>query len=141
MNRILLLSLLSMSIFSVHASSVTQVNRYATVSNKPSLAQLNPLLAVQQMHFPHDISTIGEAIEKWLQYSGFTLVPPSQQSKSLQALLQNKLPEIDRNLGPLTIKDGLEVLVGQHLFKVIENPIRREVNLQLRTSSSEGRKA
>ena len=37
------------------AANVTQINRYATVINKPLAAQVNPLLTVQQIHFPEQV--------------------------------------------------------------------------------------
>ena len=39
----------------VTAADVTQINRYATVAHKPLPAQVSPLKAVQQIHFPQDI--------------------------------------------------------------------------------------
>ena len=49
------------------AANVTQINRYATVANKPLASQVNPLLTVQQMPFPQEVSTVGDAIVYWLQ--------------------------------------------------------------------------
>ncbi|MBA2648203.1 MAG: hypothetical protein H0U75_01170 [Legionella sp.] len=123
---------LSLVALTSQSANVTLVNRYATVVNKPLSAQINPLLAVQQLHFPQEVQTIGEAIEWWLRYSGFALVAKDIRSKSLQAVMQQKLPQIDRNLGPLTVKDGLEVLVGKGIFTLIEDPLLRQVNFQLK---------
>lgn len=114
------------------AANVTQINRYASVANKPLAAQINPLLAVQQIHFPQDVQTIGQAVEWWLKYSGFTLVAKEKQPESLQAVMRQPLPQIDRNLGPLTVKDGLEVLVGQQVFTLVEDSLLRQVNFQLK---------
>lgn len=125
----------SLSLFSLTtqaAANVTQVNRYATVANKPLTAQINPLLAIQQIHFPQDVKTVGQAIEWWLQYSGFTLASKEKQPDSLQVLMYQPLPQIHRNLGPLTIKEGLEVLAGQQVFMVVENPLLRQVNFKLK---------
>ena len=126
------IALLSATVLTAHAANVTQINRYVTVDNKPLQAQVNPLLAVQQMHFPQSIQTVGQAMHYWLQYSGFSLVTADKQPLSLQAVMQQKLPQIDRNLGPLTIKDGLEVLAGQEVFTLTKNPLSREVNFKLK---------
>ncbi|RAP35733.1 hypothetical protein B1207_11665 [Legionella quinlivanii] len=123
---------LALVALTTQAANVTQINRYATVANKPLAAQVNPLLAVQQIHFPQEVKTIGQAIEWWLRYSGFTLVAKEKQSESLQAVMSQSLPQIDRNLGPLTVKDGLEVLVGQQAFTLIEDSLLRQVNFQLK---------
>ncbi|HCC3243547.1 TPA: hypothetical protein ACW6D3_002644 [Legionella pneumophila] len=135
------IGLLSTAAFYSMAANVTQVNRYATVANKPSAAQINPLLAIQQVHFPQEVQTIGQAVEWWLKFSGFSLVSKEKQPESLQTVMHQALPQIDRNLGPLTIKDGLEVLVGQQSFALIEDPLLRRVNFKLRAGVRNGGKS
>ena len=130
--RISMIGLLSVAAFSINAANVTEVNRYATVNNKPLAAQINPLLAVQQVHFPQEVKTVGQAITYWLQYSGFSLSKADKQPLSLQAVMQQPLPQIDRHLGPLTVRDGLEILVGQDVFSLTQNPMLREVNFKLK---------
>ena len=127
-----LIGLLGVVALSTQAANVTQINRYATVDNKPLSAQINPLLAVQQVHFSQDIKTVGQAMTYWLGYSGFSLAPTDKQPPSLQAVMRQPLPQIDRNLGPLTVKDGLEVLVGQQVFTLVHDPLLREVNFKLK---------
>ncbi|CZH50311.1 hypothetical protein SCZ71_12665 [Legionella pneumophila serogroup 1] len=139
--RLSMISVLSMAAFYSIAANVTQINRYATVANKPLAAQVNPLLAVQQVHFPQEVQTIGQAIKWWLKFSGFSLVSKEKQPESLQIIMQQPLPQIDRNLGPLTVKDGLEVLVGQQSFALIENPLLRQVNFKLKPGLKTGGKS
>lgn len=114
------------------AANVTQINRYATVENKPLVAQVNPMLTVQQIHFPQQVVTVGDALTYWIQYSGFKLTNDSQLSSALKTLMAQPLPQVDRNLGPLTIQDGLTVLVGQEVFTLIQNPLTRTVSFKLR---------
>lgn len=132
MLKLLMLTSLSLLGLSSHAANVTQINRYATVANKPLAAQVNPLLAVQQIHFPQEIKTVGEAIEWWLHYSGFVLANKEKQPASLQTVMHQPLPQIHRYLGPLTVKDGLEILAGQKVFAVVENSLLRQVNFKLK---------
>ncbi|BCZ97729.1 hypothetical protein SC029_10645 [Legionella pneumophila serogroup 1] len=139
--RLSMISVLSVAAFYSIAANVTQINRYATVANKPLAAQVNPLLAVQQIHFPQEVQTIGQAIEWWLKFSGFSLVSKEKQPESLQIIMQQPLPQIDRNLGPLTVKDGLEVLVGQQSFALIEDPLLRQVNFKLKPGLKTGGKS
>jgi conjugative transfer region protein (TIGR03748 family) len=135
MFKLLLAISLSTSAMSAYAiADVIQINRYATVANKPLAAQINPLLAVQQIHFPQDVKTVGQAIEWWLQYSGYSLVAKEKQPESLQAVMLQTLPKIDRNLGPLRVKEGLEVLAGQQVFILVVNPLLREVNFKLKSN-------
>ena len=141
MLKFLFFTTLSLSTLSVQAADITQVNRYATVANKPLAAQINPLLAIQQIHFPQEVQTIGQAVEWWLKFSGFSLVSKEKQSESLQTVMRQALPQIDRNLGPLTVKDGLEVLVGQQSFMLIEDPLLRHVNFKLKAGVRNGSKS
>src|SRR3990167_8517248 len=95
--KISAISLLSVATLSAHAldrSEFTQINRYATVENKPLRAQVNPLLAVQQIHFPQSVQTVGQAMTYWLQYSGFSIAKVDKQPASLQAVMQQRLPQI-----------------------------------------------
>ncbi|HAT1863912.1 TPA: hypothetical protein ACIZBI_002973 [Legionella pneumophila] len=136
-----IIGVLSMAAFYSMAANVTQVNRYATVANKPLAAQINPLIAIQQVHFPQEVQTIGQAVEWWLKFSGFSLVLKEKQPVSLQTVMHQALPQIDRNLGPLTVKDGLEVLVGQQSFALIEDPLLRQVNFKLKAGVRNGGKS
>ena len=130
--KLSLIGIMGFTALSIQAANVTQINRYATVINKPLPAQINPLLAVQQVHFSQEITTVGQAMTYWLSYSGFSLVPTDKQSPSLQAVMRQPLPQIVRNLGPLTVKDGLEVLAGQQVFTLVHDPLLREVNFKLK---------
>ena len=136
--RLSMISVFSVLACSSLAANVTQINRYATVANKPLAAQINPLLAIQQVHFPQEVQTIGQSIEWWLKFSGFSLVSKEKQPESLQAIMRQALPQIDRTLGPLTVKDGLEVLVGQQSFVLIEDSLLRQVNFKLKPGIKTG---
>jgi type IV pili sensor histidine kinase/response regulator len=123
---------LSLATSTLNAANITQINRYATVSNKPLAAQINPLLSIQQIHFPQKITTVGQAIEWWLHYSGYSLAATNQQPNGLKAVMLQPLPQVHRNLGPLTVKEGLEVLAGQPIFMLTDDPLHRQVNFKLR---------
>ena len=113
------------------AANITHINRYATVDNKPLASQINPLLTVQQVHFPKQVVTVGDALPYWIQYSGYKLAEGPQLPASLKTLMKQPLPQVDRNLGPLTIQDGLKILVGLDVFTVIQNPLTRTVTFRL----------
>ncbi|WP_133130225.1 hypothetical protein [Legionella yabuuchiae] len=135
MYKILFCLALSVINFQVQAANVTQVSRYATVRNKPLPAQVNPLKSIQQIHFPSSIQTISDAVHHWLTYSGYHLASQDKQSSGLKKILKQPLPQVDRNLGPLSIEDGLTVLVGQHLFSLRHDDLLREVNFTLKKRS------
>ncbi|HHL3469388.1 TPA: hypothetical protein ACQ51W_000151 [Legionella pneumophila] len=131
MLRTTIIGLLALSSLQIQAANITQVGRYATVNNQPLAAQINPLKTVQQIHFPSSVQTIGEAVEYWLRYSGYHLAPQDKQNESLKQIFQQPLPQITRNLGPLTIADGLTVLVGKTLFSLKQDDLLREINFSL----------
>lgn len=132
LSRHLIAILLAGLALPIVAANVTQVNRYATVANEPLPAQISPLKAVQQIHFPQEVQTIGDAVHYWLHHSGFHLVDNSKQSQVLQQVLNQPLPQIDRTLGPLEIERGLLVLVGKNEFLLETVSFSREVNFQLK---------
>jgi len=135
MYKILFCLALSVINFQVQAANITQVSRYATVSNKPLPAQINPLKSIQQVHFTATIQSIGDAVNHWLTYSGYHLVSQDKQSPELKKILKQPLPQVDRNLGPLSIEDGLTVLVGPNLFSLSHDDLLREVNFTLKKRS------
>ncbi|STX55459.1 integrating conjugative element protein PilL, PFGI-1 class [Legionella beliardensis] len=128
---LIVISLLAGALSEASANEVTQIGRYATVSNKPLAAQVNPLLAIQQVHFNADIHTVGEALNHWLLHSGYELVAEQEQADALKAVLKKTLPQVDRDLGPLSIKEGLEVLVGKGVFDLVVDPLNRRVSFTL----------
>lgn len=132
LSRYLMATVLAGLSLPISAAHVTQVNRYATVINEPLTAQVNPLKAVQQIHFPQEIKTIGDAVHYWLHHSGFHLAPEGKQSAPLKQVLSAPLPQVDRALGPLGIETGLLVLVGKEDFELITDTIHREVNFQVK---------
>lgn len=126
-----LLGLMGYSSLSI-AANMTQISRYASVENKPLASQINPLLTVQQIHFPQKVQTVGEAMIYWLQYSGFGLNAQNSQLEVMKTLMSKPLPQVVRNLGPVTVAEGLEVLAGKEVFSLKENLLTREVSFQLR---------
>ena len=114
------------------AANLTQINRYATVENKALAAQINPLLAVQKVHFPQNITTVHAALDHWLQSSGFQMAPIKEQSTALRETMLLPLPSVVRDLGPLTVEEGLLVLVGKNVFTLSKDLLHRKVNFALR---------
>ena len=130
--KTLIVVLFGINSIGAEAANVTQINRYATVENKPLASQINPLLTVQQVHFPRQVATVGEALTYWIQYSGYKIADESHLPAALRTLMKQPLPQVDRNLGPLTIQDGLTVLAGQEVFTLVPNPLTRTVTFRLK---------
>lgn len=111
--------------------AMNQVGRYLTVEVKPKSEQLDLLSQTVQVRFPQEVLTVGDAMKYLLRFSGYDLVAPAVMDATLKTTLTKPLPVIDRELGPVTLKMGLIVLVGQ-AFYLTQDPINRVVNFHLR---------
>ena len=90
---------------------------------------LSPII---QVHFISEIKTIGDAVNHLLRYSGYALVESKQQSPDLKNTLRKPLPLVDRDLGPIALKQALELLVGS-AFDLTIDPLNRTINFQVKT--------
>lgn len=115
-----------------YAANATQISRYATIANQPTVAQVNPLLAVAQYKFPPSVRTVGDAINVILQNTSYQLAPFDELSLAVKENLQKPLPITVRTLGPIEIKDALIVLMGSDVFILVEDPLHRLVNFKVK---------
>ena len=127
-----LLALLSSVSFMPTAHANTQIGRYSTVANKPTAAQVNPLLAVAQYKFSSQVETIGDAVKVVLQNTSYQLAPQADLPVSVTATLKKPLPITVRTLGPMPIKDALVVLLGKDVFNLVVDPLHRLVNFEVK---------
>jgi len=111
-------------------ASSTQMGRYLTVENKPTHAQTDLLSQTIQVRFPANIKTIGEAMDYILRFSGYNLVPEHERSVDLKNTLLKPLPAVDRDFGPMSLKDALVTLAGS-AFALKTDPLNRTINFQL----------
>ena len=112
-------------------NNVTQIGRYLTITNKPKFSQTNLLSQSIHVRFTQNIQTIGDAMNYLLRFSGYTLIPETQMSLALKITLSKPLPIIDRELGPVTLCDGLTTLSGP-AFYLTQDPINRTINFELK---------
>lgn len=134
-NKIIIsyISLFLLAMQNVSAEPYALMSRYVTVVEKPQHAQINLLSQTIQMHFPQDVKTVSDAINYLLRFSGYSLAPNDQLGTALKITLSKSLPAIDRNFGPMTLKDGLLILVGP-VFYLVPDLINRTVNFHLKPS-------
>jgi conjugative transfer region protein (TIGR03748 family) len=130
--------LFAMILLSMSASEIclanendTQVGRYVTVSNKPKSYQVDLLTQTIQVRSTSNIQTVGDEINYLLKLSGYSLVPEIQRNVALKIILRKPLPVVDRELGPVSLKDGLMVLVGP-AFELERDPINRTIDFKLK---------
>ena len=84
-----------------------------------------------QVRFPNQVKTISDAIHYLLRFSGYSLVDNTRLSKEAQAVIAQPLPNIDRQLGAMSLQDGLLTLVGQP-FGLVVDPVHRLTSLRLK---------
>ena len=108
-----------------------QTGRYLSVTNKPLHEQQDLLSQVYQVHFPKEVQTVGDAMRYLLHYSGYSLVDETRQTDALKKTLTKPLPLIDRNFGPMSLRDALITLAGP-AFTLMSDSLNREVNFKLK---------
>ena len=113
-------------------ASEIQVGRYSMLSATPTRAQADLLATTITIQFPGRVITIGEAIHYLLQRSGFRLADPVAMSAETMAMLALPLPAVHRSLGPITLRQVLETLVGP-VFRLVQDPVHRLVSFELCT--------
>jgi type IV pili sensor histidine kinase/response regulator len=113
--------------------NLTPIGRYLTIENKPQTFQVDLLSQIIQVRFPQNIQTVGEAMNYLLRLSGYSLIPANHRSEPLKIMLNKPLPIIDRDFGPMSLKDALITLAGP-AFYLTEDPVNRSVDFRLRSS-------
>lgn len=114
-----------------------QVGRYSTLPAMPTIAQADLLATTITLTFPVRIVTVGEAVQYLLQRSGYSLATAPVIKTETADLLALPLPSVHRHLGPITLAQALEMLVGP-AFRLIHDPVHRLVSFELCTSVGRG---
>lgn len=129
----LLLGLAStMQLSSALADSNISIGRYVSVPNSAELGQMHLLQQQVQITFPQNMLSLKDAINFTLQFTGYHLVDDDHMSDAVQSLLNQPLPEVDRQLGPLSLKDALLTLSGNE-FYVLVDPVHRLISFKMRS--------
>ena len=84
--------------------------RYTQVNTGPTLEQRDLLAQLIEINIPSNLSpSVQDALHHVLQRSGYTLCPANP---SVQVLFTRHLPAAHYRLGPITLRNALQVLVG-----------------------------
>lgn len=129
--KLFLGSILWVMVINAFGYNTVEIGRYITVVSKPKASQTDLLSQSIQMKFPQSVETVGDAINYMLRLSGYTLVPDNRLSGALKTTLSKSLPAVDRNFGPMTLKEGLITLAGP-AFNLVHDPLNRTVDFQLK---------
>jgi type IV pili sensor histidine kinase/response regulator len=105
-----------------------RIGRYQNAVPQPRGDQRDLLSAMVGIELADEVKTVGQAIAAVLEDSGYRLSsnPASCQKK----LFELPLPEVHRSLGPLTLRQTLEVLCGP-AYELATDPVRRLVSFVL----------
>ncbi len=126
-----ILSMIAYSSVMADTTDTTEIGRYLTVSNKPKSSQVDLLSQIIQVRFPQNVQTVGDAINYILRLSGYSLIPNERMSSALKITLTKPLPAIDRNFGPMSLKDALTTLAGI-AFNLAQDPLNRTVDFRIK---------
>ncbi len=107
------------------------VARYTSIATTPKPGQVDLLSAYVETIIPGDAVTIGDAIELLLVGSGYRLAANDASDPALYRLMDNTLPVAHRRLGPITLRESLELIAGP-AWTLVEDPVNRLVSFDLR---------
>lgn len=128
MKSLLLITLLALP---AQAAHYVHVDRYTKVLPQPTSFEVDPLSINVQLTFPPTVQTVGEAVNFVLFNSGWMLTDGRATDTALNIMLERPLPLVHRTLSLMSVRDVLQVLVGQH-FTPVEDPIRRIYSFDLK---------
>lgn len=107
-----------------------QTGRYTHVKNIPPVDQANPLKVVVLTKIPQSAQTIGDSVNYLLARSGYSLADTRVMSNETRTLISLPLPQVQRNIGPITLDKALKVLGGDS-FELVVDPVNRIINFEL----------
>ena len=117
----------------LYAQKSVATGRYESIKTGATPAQINPLLAISTFHFSSKISTVGDAINQVVFPTGYTisrdLIPEAK------AVLAMPLPFVNRNIGPISTQEAINVLIGKDVFLVQRDALHRTINFKIRVSN------
>ena len=105
---------------------LVQTGRYSYLPAKPRPEQLNPLLAVIDVHIPDGINTVKDSTQYLLQFSGYQLSQTIKPESHVIALLSRNIPEVHRHFEQVVLRDALLALCGNG-YRLLVDPVNRLV--------------
>lgn len=129
---VLLLGLSTATISSALADNNISIGRYVSVPSSVELGQIHLLQQQVQITFPQNVLSLKDAVNFTLQFTGYHLIDDDHMTDAMQSLLNQPLPEVDRQLGPFSLKDALLTLSGND-FYVLVDPVHRLISFRMRS--------
>lgn len=107
-----------------------QVSRFGLLSVSPKPEETDVLSVVVEIEFPREIQKVGDALEFLLLNSGYRLEDPRLSGRYQYVLYNFDLPEVHRQIGPITLWDALAT-IGNDGFFPWANPLSRTIRFEL----------
>ena len=117
-------------------TSEVQVGRYQSVIMRPDENQVDLLSVVITRNLPEHVNTVGQAVASLLDGSGYRLLSPKLAESYRSHLFAMPLPQVQRQLGPLSLRQALELLGGP-AFRLVIDPTYRLVSFELIKTTSD----
>ena len=111
-------------------TSEVQLGRYQTGMLQPDENQVDLLSVVVTRNLPEHVNTVGQAVATLLDGSGYRLLSADLAEPYRTLLFALPLPEVQRQLGPLTLRQALELLTGP-AFRLVIDSVYRLVSFEL----------
>ncbi|MCU7799693.1 MAG: pili assembly chaperone [gamma proteobacterium symbiont of Lucinoma myriamae] len=111
-------------------NGVVQTDRYSAIEPEPTIGQESPLQTMITINYPGQLSTVGQAISYTLKRSGYRLAQQHAHDPNMTVLMSLPLPEVHRQLGPMTVKQVLNILSGA-VFMLVLDPVHRYVSFEV----------
>ena len=119
-------------------TSEVQVGRYQSVTMRPDQTQVDLLSVVITRNLPEHVNTVGKAVASLLDGSGYRLLSPKLAESYRSHLFAMPLPQVQRQLGPLNLRQALELLAGP-AFRLVIDSTYRLVSFELIKATSDSR--
>lgn len=107
--------------------------RYTLVSTEPTTEQRDLLAQIIDVSIPSNLNpSVQEAMHYVLQRSGYSLCPATEPVKTL---FTQPLPAVHYRLGPITLRNALEVLAGS-AWQLMTDEVNRSVCFERQKNDS-----
>ncbi len=117
---------------SLQSNDSLMVDRYVSVSTKPSDIQTDLLSVLVTFRFGTDVQTVGAAMQQLLINSGYRLADLRTADPDLPILLDAQLPQVHRSIGPISLRDALTTLAGSS-WVMVTDPVHRLISFDLKS--------
>lgn len=112
----------------------TKTGRYTSVSNSASYSQQNLLATEVKTKFPASVKTVHQALQLLLAPSGYSL-DTETQDPNLDILYIQKLPDVHRWIGPMSLYEALKTIAGDP-WEFVADPVKRTLSFKLKNEYS-----